>query len=77
MGKVQAVPKSRGAEVPGEENFPYSDEYGTFGNQSNPRMFVFYSNLYSLIISVAETEITDIYRTETTLKHWQNTEQVD
>jgi len=35
------------------------------------------SNLYSLIISVAETEITDIYRTETTLKHWQNTEQVD
>jgi len=35
------------------------------------------SNLYSLLISVAETKITDIYRTETTLIHWQNTEQVD
>ena len=31
----------------------------------------------SLITSVAETEITDIYRTETTLIHRQNTEQVD
>jgi len=41
---------------------------------------VYTSNLYSLIISVAlvaETEITDIYRTETTLIHWQNTKQVD
>ena len=37
-----------------------------------------YSNLYSLMISVAETEITDRNnRTETMLIHWQNTEQVD
>jgi len=38
--------------------------------------YVVLFNLYSLIISVAETEITDIYRTETTLIHWQDTEQI-